>query len=49
MREFSPEEIRMAIEAINSKKEPGEHGIASEILQPAYKQFPKLIYTLYNQ
>ena len=39
----------MAIEAINSKKAPEEEGITSEILQRAYKQFPNLIYTLYNQ
>ena len=48
-REYSPEEIRTAIEAINSKKAPGEDGITSEILQRAYKQFPNFIYTLYNQ
>jgi len=48
-REYSSEEIRTAIEAIHSKKAPGEDGITSEILQHAYRQFPKLIYTLYNQ
>ena len=48
-REYSLEEIRLAIEAINSKKAPGEDGITSEILQRAYKQFPNLLYTLYNQ
>ena len=49
MTEYSPEEIRMAIEAINSKQSPTEDGISSEILQRSYKQFPNLIYTLYNQ
>jgi ATP-dependent helicase YprA (DUF1998 family) len=48
-REYSLEEIRLAIEAINSKKAPGEDGITSEILQRAYKQIPNLIYTSYNQ
>jgi len=42
-REYSPEEIRTAIEAIHSIKAPGEDGITSEIQQRAYRQFPKLI------
>jgi len=49
MTEYTPEEIRMAIEAINSKKAPGEDCMTSEVLQRAYKQFPNLVYTLYNQ
>jgi hypothetical protein len=48
-REYTPEEIETAIEVINSKKAPGEDGITSNILQRAYKQFPKLINTIYNQ
>jgi hypothetical protein len=48
-REYTPEEIGMAIEVINSKKAPGEDGITSNILQRAYKQFPKLINTIYNR
>ena len=48
-RDYSPEEMRTAIEAINSKKAPGEDGITSEILQCAYKQLPTFIHTLYNQ
>jgi len=47
--EYSPEEIRTAIEALDSKKVTGENGTASEILQRAYRPFPKHIYTLYNQ
>jgi len=42
-REYSPEEIRTAIEVIHSKKAPGEEGITSEIIQRAHRQFPKLI------
>ena len=48
-REYTLEEIGMAIEAINSKKAPGENGITSDIFQHSYKQFPNLINTLYNE
>jgi len=42
-REYTPEEIRTAIEAIHRKKATGEDVITSEIQQRAYRQFPKLI------
>jgi type II secretory pathway component PulJ len=48
-REYTPEEMWMAIEAINSKKAPGEDRITSDIFQHSYKQFPNLINTLYNE
>jgi Reverse transcriptase (RNA-dependent DNA polymerase). len=41
--EYTSEEIRMAVDAINSKKAPGEDGITSDIFQRAYKQFSYLI------
>jgi hypothetical protein len=44
-----PEEIRTAIEAVNNKKAPGEDGMTSGIFQRAYKQFPNVINTLYNE
>jgi hypothetical protein len=44
-----PEEIGNAIDAIYCKKAPGEDGITSDIFQCAYKQFPNLINTLYNE
>ena len=47
-RDYSPEEIRTAIEARNSKKAPGQDGIISEILQRAYKQLQTFIHTLHN-
>jgi len=47
-REYSPEEIRTAIEALHSKKAPGENGITNEIIKLAHRQFLKLIFTLYN-
>jgi hypothetical protein len=48
-REFTPDEIENAIDAINCKKAPGENGIIGDIFQRAYKQFPKFINTLYNE
>ena len=45
-REYTPEEIGNAIDAINCKKAPGEEGITCDIFQRAYKQFPNLINTL---
>ena len=48
-REYMPEEIGNAIDAINCKRAPGEDGITSDIFQCAYKQFPNLINTLYNE
>jgi hypothetical protein len=44
-KEYMPEEIGNAIDAINCKKAPGEDGITSDIFQRAYKQFPNLINT----
>jgi len=38
-----------AIDAIHCRKAPGEDGITSDIFQRAYKQFPNLINTLYNE
>ena len=43
MADDTPEGIRTPINAINSKKAPGEDGITSDIFQRAYKQFPCLI------
>jgi ribonuclease HI len=48
-REYTPEEIGEAIGAIKCKKAPGEDGITGDIFQRAYKQFPHLINTLYNE
>jgi hypothetical protein len=48
-REYTPEEIGNAIDAINCKNAPGEDWITSDIFQHAYKQFPNLINTLYNE
>jgi hypothetical protein len=48
-REYTPEEIGNAVDAINSKKAPGDDGITSDIFQRAYIQFPNLINTLYNE
>jgi len=48
-RKYSPEEIRTAIEAINSKKVPRGDGITNEILQRAYGQLPNFFHTLYHQ
>jgi hypothetical protein len=42
-REYKPEEIWNAIDAINCKKAPGENRITSDIFQRAYKQFPNFI------
>jgi hypothetical protein len=47
-REYTPEAIGRAIEALRSKKAPGEDGITSNVLQRAYKQIPKFINTIYN-
>ena len=47
-REFTPDEIGNAIDAISCKKAPGEDGITGDIFQHAYKQFPELINT-YNE
>jgi len=48
-REFTPDEIGNAIDAINCKTAPGKDGIACDIFQRAYKQFSNLINTLYNE
>jgi hypothetical protein len=48
-RECTTEEIGDAIDTINIKKAPGEDGLTSDILQRAFKQFPNLINTLYNE
>jgi len=45
MIEYTPEEIWNAMAVINCKKAPGEDGIASDIFQRAYKQFPNFINT----
>jgi hypothetical protein len=37
------------IDALKCKKAPGDDGITSDIFQRAYKQFPNLINTLYNE
>ena len=48
-REYTPEEIWNAIDAINCEKASGEDGITSDIFQRAYKQFPTFINTLYSE
>jgi hypothetical protein len=42
-------EIGNSIDGINCKKAPGVDGITGEKFQRAYKQFPELITTLYNE
>jgi hypothetical protein len=44
-REYTPEEIGNAIDAIKCKNAPGEDEITGDIFQRAYKQFPHLINT----
>jgi hypothetical protein len=48
-RDYTPTEVKKAIEELNRKKAPGEDGITGEIYQRVYKQFPTFIYTLYNE
>ena len=48
-REYTTDKTETAIETISSKKAPGEDGITSDIFKCAYKQFPKLIDTIYNE
>jgi hypothetical protein len=43
MTEYTPKEIGTAIENLNSKKASGGDGIASEIIERAYKQFQVLL------
>ena len=45
-REFTIEEIRKAVESMNSRKAPGEGGITGDILYQAFKT--KFITASYN-
>ena len=45
-KEFTPDEIGNAKDAINCKKAQGETGITGDIFQRAYKRFLNLINTL---
>jgi hypothetical protein len=49
MTDCTPTEVKNAIEDLKDKKAPGEDGITGEIYQMVHKQFPTLIYTLYNE
>jgi ribonuclease HI len=48
-REYTIEEVKNAIAELKHKKAPGEDTITAEIYKRVYKQFPKSIYTLYNE
>ena len=48
-REYTKEEVKNAIAELKHKKAPGEDAITAEIYKRVYKQFPKFIYTLYNE
>jgi hypothetical protein len=48
-RDYTPTEVKNAIDDLNHKKAPGEDGITGEIYQRVYKQFPSFIYTQYNE
>ena len=47
-REFTPAEIKNAIEELNNKKAPGEDGITGEIYKRVYKLLPSFTYTIYS-
>jgi len=47
-REFTLAEIRNAVDSLNTKKAPGEDGIAGEIFKQAFETFPKYITAMYN-
>jgi len=48
--EFTPAEIKNAIEEPKNKKAPGENGVTREIYKRVYKLFPSFstLYTVYN-
>jgi len=46
-REFTPAEIKNAIEELKNKKAPGEDGIMGEIYKRVYKLLPSFTYTIY--
>jgi ribonuclease HI len=48
-REYTTEEVKNAIAELKHKKAPGEDNITEEIYQRVYYQFPKFVYTLYNE
>ena len=47
-REFTPAEIKNAIEELKNKKSPGEDGITGEIYKRVYQLFPSFTYTIYS-
>ena len=47
-REFTPAEIKSAIEDLKNKKAPSEDGITGEIYKRVYKLFPSFTYTIYS-
>jgi len=48
-RDFTPAEVKNAIEDLKNKKAPGEDGITGVIYQGVYKLFPTLTYTQYGE
>ena len=47
-REFTIDEIRKVIEAMDNRKAPGEDGITGEIYKQTFNIFPKSITSMYN-
>ena len=47
-REFTPAEIKNAIEELKNKKAPGEDGIMEEIYKRVFKLLPRFTYTIYS-
>jgi hypothetical protein len=48
-RDYSPSEVKNAINKLNNKKAPGEGGFTGDIYQRVYKQFPIFMNTLYGE
>ena len=47
-REYTRTEVKNAIYDLKQNKTPGEDGITGDIYQRVYKQFPTLVYALYE-
>jgi len=47
-REFTPAEIKNAIEELKNRKAPGEDGITGEIYKRVYKLFHSFTYTIHS-
>jgi hypothetical protein len=48
-RDFTPTEVKNAIEDLKNKKALGEDGIARVLYLRVYKLFPTLTYTIYGE